>query len=254
MQPIAYCEIDTYCQGVLLSRQATGDIPRAPIWDDVRSLRGSDLPQKPDIICGGFPCQDISTAGRRAGLEGERSGLFFEIMRLVDEIRPGFIFLENVPGITSKGLERVTGEITARGYDCRWEIISAAEVGAPHIRARWWLLAYTSCNGRRQLHKGEPQCIGRSGRSTNAINNGAQYVMAYSESAGLQRTIRQRVVREGGAKGDLRCDWWTIEPDVGRVVHGLPHRVDRIRGLGNAVVPQCAKAAFKQLMGISGKN
>src|SRR5216684_4770914 len=103
VQPVAYCENDRYAQGVLLSRMANGDLPNAPIWSDILTLRGAMLPRTPEIIYGGFPCQDISVAGRGKGLDGERSGLFFEIIRLVGEIRPRFVFLENVAAITVRG-------------------------------------------------------------------------------------------------------------------------------------------------------
>lgn len=96
VRPVAYCEIDPYCQSVLISRMLEGTLPTAPIWDDVKTLQGADLPEI-DIICGGFPCQDISVAGHGKGLEGERSGLFFEIVRLAKEVKPTFLFLENVP-------------------------------------------------------------------------------------------------------------------------------------------------------------
>src|SRR5690606_10421534 len=109
VRPVAYCENDRYATAVLLSRMRTGDLPCAPIWDDVRTLRGDMLPSV-DIIYGGFPCQDISCAGRGAGLAGGRSGLFFEIARLARELRPRFVFLENVPAITTRGLGDVLGE------------------------------------------------------------------------------------------------------------------------------------------------
>ena len=116
VQPVAYCEIDKYATAVLLSKMQTGELPTAPIWDNVCTLPTNELP-KIDIIYGGFPCQDISVAGAGKGLEGSRSGLFFEIMRLVDVLRPQFIFLENVPAITSRGLITVAKEITKRSYD-----------------------------------------------------------------------------------------------------------------------------------------
>lgn len=141
VMPVAYCENERYAQAVLLSRMARRELPTAPIWDDVRSLTGPMLPVQPDIIYGGFPCQDISVAGRGAGLGGGRSGLFFEIVRLVSEIRPQFVFLENVSAITVRGAERVVGELCRLRYDCRWGILSAADVGAVHRRERWWLLA-----------------------------------------------------------------------------------------------------------------
>lgn len=138
--PIAYCENDRYAQAVLLSRMACGDIPIAPIWDDVKTITTTHI-TPPEIIYGGFPCQDISVAGRGEGLGGERSGLFSEIVRLASELRPQFIFLENVPAIRTRGADVVVGELAHIGYDSRWLTLSAAEIGANHIRERWWLLA-----------------------------------------------------------------------------------------------------------------
>ena len=143
VKPIAYCEKDRYAQSVLLSRMQHNEISTAPIWDDITTLLPSMLPRHGiDIIYGGFPCQDISVAGNGKGLEGERSGLFFEIMRLAKEIKPQFIFLENVPAIRTRGLGTVIQEFTSAGYDCRWGCLSAYDVGAPHFRERWFLLAF----------------------------------------------------------------------------------------------------------------
>jgi len=133
VRTVAYCEREPYAQCVLLSRMQSGDIDRAPIWDDVTTLRGDMLPRI-DIVFGGFPCQDLSVAGRGKGLAGERSGLFFEIVRLVKEIKPTFVFLENVPAIRTRGLSEVVHALTEIGYDCRWTCLSAGEVGAPHKR------------------------------------------------------------------------------------------------------------------------
>jgi len=145
IKPIAYCEIAPYCQSVLLQRMQEGDLPKAPIWDDIRTLSTKELPQI-DIIYGGFPCQDISIAGKQKGLGGKRSGLFFEVLRLVDEETPSFIFLENVPNIRIKGAERVCKELAERGYDCRWCMLSDSDVGARHKRERWFLLANSETN------------------------------------------------------------------------------------------------------------
>jgi DNA (cytosine-5)-methyltransferase 1 len=140
--PVAYCECDEFCQSVLLQSMRRGLLPKAFIWDDVRTLDCNGMGV--DIVTAGFPCQDISIAGHRKGLDGERSGLFFEILRIVDEIgHVPFIFLENVPAIRSNGAERVSKELAKRGYDMRWATNSAAEFGAPHKRERWWLLAYS---------------------------------------------------------------------------------------------------------------
>lgn len=255
VRPVAYCENDRYAQAVLLSRMARHELPTAAIWSDVRTLRGEQLPPI-DIIYGGFPCQDISAAGRGAGLEGKRSGLFFEIMRLVDEIRPPFLFLENVPAITTRGLGAVAAEITKRGYDCRWTTLSAAEVGAPHLRKRWWLLAYSD---RDYLRIEQRWGQGQNGQnSARADTDGSAEPMADTERERERPGFRaHEPTGERGRRSSYgRCsrDWWRSEPDVGRVADGLLFRVDRLRALGNAVVPQCAREAFTRLMGLENQN
>ncbi len=142
VQPTAYCECDEYCQSILLARMADRSLPEAPIWDDVTTLDGRQFEGIVDIIYGGFPCQNITTAGRGAGLEGERSRLFFEIVRLAKEIKPSFLFLENVPAIRTRGLDVVVNQLADLGYDCRWDYLSAYDMGAPHLRKRWFLLAH----------------------------------------------------------------------------------------------------------------
>ena len=238
VRTVAYCENDRYAQAVLLSRMSEGQIPLAPIWDDVRTLTSEDLP-KIDIIFGGFPCQDISVAGDGAGLEGKRSGLFFEIIRLVKEIRPDFVFLENVPAITLRGLERIALEFASIRYDCRWGILSAFDVGAPHLRERWFLLAHACCKQLRE----------QSGRSSGAYWEDSTITRSNGSKKSLADTIAPGLERFGEGLSGF-SSWWTIEPDVGRVAHGIQNRVDRLKCLGNAVVPQQAKEAFKRLMGL----
>lgn len=141
VRPIAYCEIDEHARAVLLSRMRDGGLPAAPIWDDVRTLSAAVLPRHGvDIVYGGFPCQDVSRAGARAGLGGERSGLYREIVRLVDECEPGLAFLENVRGI-EKHARAIVGDFAERGFVVRVGALAASEVGAPHIRDRVWFLA-----------------------------------------------------------------------------------------------------------------
>lgn len=244
VRPIAYCEKDRYAQAVLLSRMRTGDIAYAPIWDMVETLSKHDLPPV-DIVSGGFPCQDISCAGAGVGLEGSRSGLFFELLRLVSEIRPRFVFLENVPAITLRGLDRVLLELTALGFDSRWTIVSAKEMGAPHFRQRWFLLAYAARIGRRE---GRPksksaQVSESSGDCGQMADSNGKH--GYDERYGAVEV--QRGLRSSAALQGRR--WWESEPDVGRVANGISARVDRLRGLGNAVVPAQAREAFERLMG-----
>lgn len=252
VRPRAYCDIDRYSRAVLLSRMQDGLLPLAPIWDDVRTLCGHSLPPI-DIIYGGFPCQDISVAGRGKGLDGERSGLFFEIVRLAKEIRPQFLFLENVPAIRTRGLDTVGWELAQAGYDSRWCVISASEVGANHKRERWFLLANASSQPIRQEVKRREkyQCKGRNIRPYLATGDQS---MADSIGSGWERGYEPSQCETESARislyGSNARGWWEIEPCVGRVVDGLPFRMDRIKGLGNAVVPRQARTAFQILSGI----
>jgi len=244
VRPIAYCENDRYAQAVLLSRMGQGQLPTAPIWDDIRTLgsrnfmdRGSSAV---DIIVGGFPCQDISCAGTRKGLEGDRSRLFFEFVRLIRDLRPRFVFLENVPAITVRGLERILLELTALGYDARWTIVSAAEFGACHLRQRWFLLAHTYCEGGRNEQITQPKRRGEAA--------------AFDSSEDIADTNGARLEGLWGQESELcrpaSYNGWASKPTVRRGAHGVSNRVDRIRGLGNAVVPMQAREAFIRLMGI----
>lgn len=235
VQTVAYCEIQPYCQAVLLERMHSGDLDIAPIWDDVRTLNSEILDTEIDIIFGGFPCQDVSVAGRQAGIaEGTRSGLFFQVMRLVDEFRPKFIFLENVAAICSNGLDVVLQEIAKAGYDAQWCCVSAAEVGAPHKRNRWWLLAYA--NGTRLQKTRAKQ------QTTRFAGNG------FENSAAIDSISNHRFP---AGRGTFQYEWEPtrcIESRMGRNVDGLSFRTHRLKALGNAVVPQAARKAFETLM------
>ena len=153
-------EIEPFCRKVLLQRQRDGMLPKFPIWDDVRTFDGKLWRGKVDIICGGFPCQDISCAGKGAGIEGERSGLWSEFARIISEVRPRYTFVENSPMLALRGLGRVLGDLSEIGYDARWCVMGADDVGAPHIRKRMWILAYPryGCGERNLRIKGERLC------------------------------------------------------------------------------------------------
>lgn len=278
VRPIAYCENDRHAQSVLLSRMRDKRLPMAPIWSDVRTIRKDHLLFSTDIIYGGFPCQDISVAGTGVGLEGERSGLFFEIIRLTRDIRPRFVFLENVPAITVRGLDRVLLEFTTLGYDTRWTIVSAAEMGAPHLRERWFLLAHANGPRGRNESNGEPRSSdtakpGLHGEThTNPAGNRgiegrpepdagwipdvsiAGFGSSNSCRAGLQRWLDAKEAWKtfaiGGGGGGGAWPHWLPQPSLCRGDDGLRHRVDRLRGLGNAVVPLQAREAFQRLMGL----
>lgn len=273
VRPVAYCEIDEYACGVLLSRMANGELPHAPIWDDVATLQAHHLGGlNIDIITGGFPCQDISVAGSGRGLDGERSGLYREVFRLVGELRPRYVFLENVPGIRTKGLSTVIGDLAGLRYDARWTTLSAAQVGAPHKRDRWWLLARrrdwwqpsltANANGiaiRKQPERREPRktkqrdsvaanapkAVGRSMADTNGgglASNGTPHHHGGGESL------------RNDNDGRFALPSWEREsapfPAIRNVDDGLSGRVDRLRCLGNSVVPACAREAFRLLAGL----
>jgi DNA (cytosine-5)-methyltransferase 1 len=245
VRPIAYCEQDRYCQALLLSKMQRGELPVAGVWDDVRTLNTEELPAPIDIIYGGFPCQDISVAGNGIGLVGERSGLYWQIERLVKEANPKFIFLENVPAIRTRGLNAVIQSLAELGYDCRWTVLSAKEVGACHVRKRWFLLAHA--NGAK-LRDSESR--GAKRVSTVTRNNGEKKSLADTPRERFEINVPGRFEKkQSELRDNLDREWWSAEPDVGRVVNGLPNRVDRIRALGNAVVPVQAKEAFKRLLG-----
>ena len=251
VKTIAYCERDRHAQSVLLSRMSDGLLEWAPIWDDISTLSGKHFDTPIDIIVGGFPCQDISIAGHGIGLEGKRSGLFYQIVRLAKELKPKFLFLENVPAIRTRGLERVIEELTEAGYDCRWRMLSAYDMGAPHIRKRWFLLAYSkSFFGRVQQVSG----FGIKDTS-NPRDDGAPQYVADADDEGQPRLpggTKQKLSGVGtSCESRTRNTWWQVEPDVGRVADGVPFRVDRLKRLGNAVVPCQAREAFESLMGIS---
>lgn len=149
--PIGACEIEKYPRDVLLARQRDGILPNFPIWDDVCSLDGTPWRGSVDVLCGGFPCQDISAAGKGAGISGERSGLWKEYARLIGEMRPRFVFAENSPLLRTRGLGVVLEDLASLGYNARWGVLGARDVGAPHKRDRMWVLAYAKelqCNGR----------------------------------------------------------------------------------------------------------
>lgn len=222
VRPIAYCENERYAQAVLLSRQSGGELPSAPIWDDVRTLGHGCLSADVDIIYGGFPCQDISVAGAGRGLEGQRSGLYFEVERLVREHAPAFVFLENVPAIRTRGGERVVKGLASMGYDCRWTTLSAAQVGAPHKRERWWLLA---AHSERLNAQGSLDVC----RQTREAPCDAALLPAFPRWERLDDVPESAVLGRN---------------------HGLPAYVDRIRAVGNAVVPAQAREAFRILMGL----
>jgi DNA (cytosine-5)-methyltransferase 1 len=248
---ICYCENDPYCQKVIQSRIRSQELDDAPIWDDVTTFDGKQWRGVCDIITGGFPCQDISVAGKRAGIKrGTRSGLWFEFARIIEEVEPRFVFIENVRQLAKSGIDIVKKSLNEIGYHMEDPIIvSAADVGAPHRRARLFILAYP--NRESDIGRPKPQlsvCDAARSRDEFAgsgdespIRNPPQFAAAI-----FQKFAHSGITRERRSESP-NSHWWSIEPDVGRVAYGVPQRVDKLRCLGNAVVHQQAEAAWKIL-------
>ena len=172
--PVGAVEIEEYPRKVLLQRQRDGVLPPFPIWNDVRSFRSDNRETGPYvqrlkdvaselIISGGFPCQDISCAGKGAGLSGARSGLWSEMARIIGEVRPRYVFVENSPVLVSRGLEVCLSDLAAMGYDARWGVIGADDAGAPHRRKRIWIVADSM---RERSGPRRAECAGQCGRGT----------------------------------------------------------------------------------------
>jgi len=250
-------EIDEYCRRVLERH-----FPGAERFADIRDCGKHNL--KPvDVISGGFPCQDISNAGLRAGIDGERSGLWNDMQRIVGELCPRFVLVENVAALLVRGAGRVLGDLAALGYDAEWKIIRASDVGAPHRRERVWILAYAESHGCRGLAnsgeaedptvprrtfrvlRGWPERAVQLGDGCGDLVNAASGRLALADS-NLQPAHGPAISRE-------ECNPWTTEPNVGRVAHGVPRRVDRLRALGNAVVPQIAQWIAERIKAVANE-
>lgn len=244
-----------------------------------------------DLICGGFPCQDISIAGKGLGLAGERSGLWNEFARIVGELRPSYVIVENVAAILARGMATVLSDLSEIGYDAEWHVIPASAAGAPHRRERVWIVAYA--NSLRKLQ--QEGCVQQKRRRACNSSGKSHAAHAVSESDAMRRNSAavpttlaarrcnaRRSERDCGpgceevarqSSGDAadanfagfqeqrqpepvstkhataECgSWWKVEPDVGRVAHGIPSRVDRLRCLGNAVVPQVVEIIGKAII------
>lgn len=248
--PIIAVEWDGYACQILRERAADGWFPNLQVWEgDVRMFDPSEYAGKVDCIHAGFPCQDISVAGKQAGVsEGTRSGLYREVLRIAGVVRPKRIFLENVSAILSNGLETVLGDLASMGYDARWCCIRASDVGAPHQRDRWFLLASNAksqfsngCNDNSNISMGQ-QTISKSGDDCWSSD------VANANSA--QRQRNERSERGKAQYSDFgEPSWWKVESVVDRMADGISDRVHRLKGLGNAQVPLQAATAYRFLGG-----
>jgi len=263
-------EIDPYATAVLNKH-----------WPDVPKHDDYSV----DLICGGFPCQDISVAGKGAGLAGARSGLWYEFARIIGEIRPRYIIVENVAALLTRGMDVVLGTLATLGYDAEWHVIPASAVGAPHRRERVWIIAYAKDKGQPDVpvHDEPGRCVSESAGVDVADAENDRH----SERTRLRADRKRFVSAEQGiacrsacgpGESCRRCGnvsdangagrqqqrrpesapaeqpaaewggWWESEPDVGRVAHGVSSRVDRLRCLGNAVVPQVVEVIGRAIL------
>ena len=217
-------EWEAYPASVLVARQNDKQLEPFPIWDDARTFDGKPWRGIVDVISGGFPCTDISAAGKGAGIDGEASGMWAEMARIICEVRPRFVFVENSPMLTSRGLGRVLGDLASMGFDAEWGVLGAADIGAPHQRDRIWIVATY------------PPPISK---------------MAYTKDKRLERWHKPRHYEQTESR--LRqSSWsvernWLIEPKLGRVAHGVANRIHRLKAIGNGQVPLCAATAWRIL-------
>ena len=272
-------EREAYPAQVLAQRQNDGILPPFPIWSDVLSFDGRPWRGIVDVISGGFPCQDISSAGKGAGIDGARSGMWSQMARIIGEVRPRFVFVENSPMLVSRGLARVISDLTQMGYDTQWARFSASNFGAPHQRDRLWIVANAKSKGcsielitKRLSEK-------LSGAGVNSQS------MANTKGIGLEQTGKckcsstQRIAGCGiefSNTNSFRCkqmeqsvscrttsqeatssaehssftsgwEWWAVEPGLGRVADGVANRVDRLKATGNGQVSIVAVNAYQAL-------
>jgi DNA (cytosine-5)-methyltransferase 1 len=210
---ICAVEWAAYPAAVLAARQDDGFLPPFPIWSDVQTFDGKPWRGRVDVVSGGFPCQDISAAGKGAGIDGERSGMWSHMARIIGEVQPVFVFVENSPILTSRGLGRVLGDLAALGYDAEYGVLGSSSIGASHKRERLWILANSAIRGQsesRELHR-----------------KGAGQPFAFTA--------------QDGAPGPSAI------ANIPRMADGLADRMDRLTAIGNGQDPRVAATAFLEL-------
>lgn len=219
---ICAVERDAYAAQVLAQRQNDGILPPFPIWSDVCSFDGKPWRGIVDVISGGFPCQDVSIAGGGKGLDGERSGLWSEMGRIIGEVRPRLVYLENSPMLVGRGLAIILGDLAEMGYDAQWCVVSASDLGAPHKRDRIWLVAKNVADASGEHEQG--------------------VVSRISDKEVRARQVERQIGSRSHGFGR-----WPAESGMGRLDDGDSFRMDKLKALGNSQVPRVAAAAFNIL-------
>lgn len=257
---VCYVERGAYPVEILKARIRDGLLHDAPIWDDVGTFDGRPWRGRVDIITAGFPCQPFSHAGKRNSNDDERNG-WPDTLRIIREVQPRYVFLENVRGLLS-AVDKTTTEpvpyvgtilrdLADSGYDARWRVLSAAELGAPHKRDRLWIVAYDGCGETVD----NAQCDRRGEKWDDDGKHDREQPGATSQVASvLALPIGQRLEEREGTAGESTHaatagnGWWAIEPGLGRVANGVANRVDRLTAIGNGQVPTVAASAWDFLM------
>lgn len=241
-------EANKFCRKVLAKHW-----PKSKRYQDIREVEPDELPRV-DIICGGFPCQDISLAGLGGGLDGKKSGVWYDMLRVISALRPRCIVLENVPAITNRGLCAILGQLAELGYDAEWCTISAKQMGAPHLRRRWFLVAYPNQETRQQQEP-QPRCQkaqelrATSQRGTTTYTNLQRGPEPYGQPMGQKRQLERRSSEASRLHPENYWDQKAPEPVICRMDDGARNGTHRRRldALGNAVVPQCAEYVGRQI-------
>jgi DNA (cytosine-5)-methyltransferase 1 len=258
---VCYVEREAFCASILAARMADGRLHEAPIWSDIATFDGKPWRGVVDIVIAGYPCQPFSVAGRRHGDKDPRH-LWPHVARIIQECRPSAAFLENVPGHVSMGLRDVCADLRGMGYDVQAGIFSAAECGAPHVRKRLFILAANADRARRRQRRTQPTLHERGKRP-----DGSGDQMADTDSPRQSQSCGGDIQKRGWVGNSCGgVEDGAAEPGVGRSIdglspwmdgwengltrttHAMPDRIDRLRALGNAVVPQVAATALTNLI------
>ena len=225
-RPVCAVEIDEYCRSVLVQRQNDGSLPHFPIWDDICTFDATRWRGAVDVVCGGFPCQNISSAGKGTGILGQKSSLWFEMLRVICEVRPKFAFVENSPMLVRRGLDAVLGGLAESGYDAEWTVLPASAVGSPHHRERLWILA-----------KKENESA-----SSNPKGNGRLFPVTISK-----KDLAEHEAHWGKAYDHLLPSlptWESNHTGFQSLDDGIPFIVEQLTAVGNAQVPLCVAVVF----------
>ena len=269
--PVCAVEVERYPREVLLARQRDGYLPAFPIWDDIRNFDAKPWRGLIDVVTGGFPCTDISSANTKGqGLAGARSGLWFEMLRVIEECEPKFVFAENSPNLRTRGLGTVIEGLTGLGYDVRWCVLGAWHAGFNHRRNRMWIYA---CHPDRSSEPALPlhdEVAGGPGLVAHTCGQGRRQVAGGSheneaEPQGWSSQEDHKSGRDGAGAGcghpsrklarwsgtpERYAEWWSAQSSVPRTAHGVGSRMDRLKAIGNGQVPAVAALAWEILSGL----